>query len=267
MINGPRCVIGDMATPALKKLATKSPEQEWTSEDQRECVRLMCKAQQIGVLDNIYHMVRGSSSNSPPMTMSDATKRLRDPEPLVSGYESGAVPTPMPSAEIATLIKQPSMSKTNPDVLDFTMADYSKLPADLKSMDHWSKCLVSLVQGQEVIRPGLPQDDEYKVWLFNHYSTGSAGLIDLVNFLKAMNVPAQKSQGPVIPGSTLTRKLLLLKWFLKEKIIGVLFWVTSNGTSSYGWTLLRRDRDIHHAQARKTGPSPERGLCLAPTVV
>jgi len=202
-----------MAVPALKKLATPSSAQDWTPEDQQECVRLMCKAQQHGMLDHLFNMVRGSSSEAPPVIMSEATKRLRDPEPLVCGYESGAVPTPMPSSEVAALIKQPGMSKINQEVLDFTMADFSMLPTGLKSMDQWSKCYVSFGKYKDKKTYAQvyldPQDDDYKVWLFQHYATGSAGLVDLANFLKAMNVPTQlsiKSQGPVIPGSKIVRR-------------------------------------------------------------
>ncbi len=173
----------------------------------------MCKAQQHGVLDRLFSLVSGTSPEPPSMAMSEATKRLRDPEPLVSGYESTAVPTPMPSSAMSALITQPAMSKTTPGVLDFSMADFSKLPPDLKSMDQWSKCLVSFGKYKNKKSYAQiyldPDDDEYKVWLFRHFSTGSAGLIDLVNFLKAMNVPAQleaKSQSPVIPGSNVPRQ-------------------------------------------------------------
>ena len=234
-----------MAVPALKKLATPSSAQDWTPEDQQECVRLMCKAQQHGMLDHLFNMVRGSSSEAPPVIMSEATKRLRDPEPLVCGYESGAVPTPMPSSEVAALIKQPGMSKINQEVLDFTMADFSMLPTGLKSMDQWSKCYVSFGKYKDKKTYAQvyldPQDDDYKVWLFQHYATGSAGLVDLANFLKAMNVPTQlsiKSQGPVIPGSKIVRRFASWRSLFDGEIIGVLFWVTSNGIFFMGETLL-----------------------------
>eukprot|EP00435_Cladocopium_sp_Y103_P061985 s2072_g23.t1 len=178
----------------------------WTEDDQRQCIGLLYKARDCGVLPALMKHIREPECgwdvipDKPDVgAMSDASKRLRENDgPTSYGGRGSEHPVPMPSATT-------------------TESTMPNLPPGVKSISEWGRNMVSFGKFMNkrsylsLHQSHSDEDVSYKKWLMCHYAKGSHQLRDLVEYLMAVQdevaVDAGKSQQILIPGTNIPRRL------------------------------------------------------------
>ena len=181
----------------------------WSLEEEAACRRLMDRAYELGHLDGLVADVKNAhswdvieaqsvNSSSYAGAMTDASKRLRESEPMPSTMGSL---TPEPTQ---TAMDAPGELTTD-------------LPPGIVSLSHWGKCQIPFGKfKRRATYESLAKSEgegQYKTWLANHYRNGSPELRDLVHYLYCVNDPYIKkanlqttvSQAVIIPGSDVER--------------------------------------------------------------
>lgn len=178
----------------------------WADEDQQQCLKLLHKARDCGVLPALMkHVMEHErewdiiSEKSELGAMSDASKHLREDDVSTSYGGHGSEPSaPLPSA-------------TSP------LSTVPNLPPGVRSLSEWGGFMISVgkfmnkrsYQSLHVSRSD--EDVGYKKWLMSHYcSKGSHQLRDLVEYLMALKdevaVENGGAQQVLIPGTNIPRR-------------------------------------------------------------
>ncbi|CAK9019751.1 Putative transposon protein [Durusdinium trenchii] len=180
-----------------------------TQAESEECCKLVLKARQCGVWDEILRRVRDYEdirldeawlgAKSGPM--SDGAKRLRDERSCSTAptYSGG-------SMALATAAPTPSTAK----MPGTPHAEADKYPPGISSLEQWGKCMVAFgkykgaLSYSELFEGTADGMAGYRAWCLNHAQSGSAALKDLVAYLEIRGSSAGGSQD-VIPGSSIAR--------------------------------------------------------------
>ena len=190
-------------------MSAASATVKMTQAESEECCKLVLKARQCGVWDEILRRVRDYEdirldeawlgAKSGPM--SDGAKRLRDERSCSTAptYSGG-------SMALATAAPTPSTAK----MPGTPHAEADKYPPGISSLEQWGKCMVAFgkykgaLSYSELFEGTADGMAGYRAWCLNHAQSGSAALKDLVAYLEIRGSSAGGSQD-VIPGSSIAR--------------------------------------------------------------
>ncbi|CAK9081666.1 unnamed protein product [Durusdinium trenchii] len=174
-------------------MATHEGKSKFTLAEAEECVKLMVKARRCGVWDSLLRRVIDTEDVAEELaweklsagpsggTMNDSSKRLRDdPGYSTTPYAPAAsdltsLMSPMPSTGGKASILTPSI----------------ELPSGVESLAQWGQTLVSfgkykgMLSYHELMTSNSEGMESYRQFLYSHAKSGSAGLKDVVNYMRA----------------------------------------------------------------------------------
>lgn len=192
-------------------MATHEGKSNFTLAEAEECVKLMVKARRCGVWDSLLRRVIDTEDVAEELaweklsagpsggTMNDSSKRLRDdPGYSTTPYAPAAsdltsLMSPMPSTGGKASILTPSI----------------ELPSGVESLAQWGQTLVSfgkykgMLSYHELMTSNSEGMESYRQFLYSHAKSGSAGLKDVVNYMRAHG--GASNDMPKIPGSQMPR--------------------------------------------------------------